>query len=214
MCSQGWWGTTVWASGCPAKCWHSQLCLERVLQRMLLRTEFFWKLLGQGNTWGAAGLIQCCLQYAAGALPGSCMWEQAQELSLRAALTRGRLGRAGSQIYSSGLTSAPPGPWGAKRGRGEPRWAVLAPQPGTAGKGWSLCKPCRQGRGKAGQVEEDGRCHSVSFTGPEICNFRIFVCSFTLHQRHSDEWDYIEGEKLFQRKETKRKHFGLSLVFS
>lgn len=216
MCSQGWWGTTVWALGCPAKCWHSQLCLERVLQRMLVRTEFFWKLLGQGNTWGVAGLIQCCFQYAAGALPGSCWCQHVRAGTGAQLLGSSHTGGWAEQAARSTAQDCPLLLL-ARGGQERPGWAKVGSAGTSAWHGRGRLIPeqtLQAGQGKAVQVEEDRRCHSVSFTGPKICNFRIFVCSFTLHQRHSDEWDYIEGEKLFQRKETKRKHFGLSLVFS
>lgn len=126
-------GITVWALGCSAKCWHTQLCLEMVLQRMLPRSEFFWKLLGQGNTWGVAGLIYCCFWHATGTLPGSC-W--CHWLHVRAATAFGWFSHMGSwaeQIFRSlNLTSALSCPWG---GQGFPGSSVLGALLAQAGEG-------------------------------------------------------------------------------
>lgn len=193
MSSQGCWGIIVWALGCPAKCWGSQLCLERVLQRILLRTEFFWKLLGQGNTWGVCWfepvLLPVCSWNSAWELLVVSMWEQAQELSFWAALTHGKLGRAGSQTYSLELTSALLCPWGSQERLGLAKMDSAGTSPWhRQGRGWGRERLNPVQTLQAGQWESCAsrgqKCLSVSFTGPKICNFRIFVCSFTLHQRH------------------------------
>lgn len=141
-------GIIVWALGCSAKCWGSQLCLEMVLQRTMLRTEFFWKLLGKGNTWGVAAVwstvassmqLELCLG-AAGVT--GCMWEQPREPSLWVILTHKKLGRAGSQtFYSFKLASAPSC---LCRGRERLRFAKM----GSAGT--SAWHRQERGQGKAG----------------------------------------------------------------
>lgn len=148
-----------------AQCWGSQLCLEMVLQRTMLRTEFFLEAARKRKYLrGCCCLTHCCFQYATGTLPGSC-W--CHWLHVRAATGAQPLG--GSYAWEAGQSREPDllqlqtglcsflpvqGPREAEVCQDGQCWDLCLAQAGEgSGKGWSLCKASRQGGGKAAQTE-------------------------------------------------------------